>query len=392
MPVPVQCPFDLSYVLAYTQLMLFLALVAMLGAAQGLLLLILIGVRFRSRNNLPFALLLLGFSLRLSTIPAWNPDTLLSHSWILTVIGPMPLLFAPLVWWYVRELVHENETPRRVGLHCLPWIIETALLSVFVYSMSAVEYRALVVDLFSSPSPWWMPVRHALKLLQGLVYALPTLSLAFGAASRNPHVTPRRLLWARFVVLAPLLSLLAFSVVAVRPAAAAVPLAGSISPFYVPAAVMAVTIYSFAMLVIAAPDVLSVAGNGQSSGTAQAATQEEIEDIAYRVRRALDAGAYRNPELTISSLAKQLKVHPKRLSYAINQGFGQNFSQLVHSRRLNYFLQQAAHGIPEQQTILRIAIDAGFPSKSTFNRVFKQRFGKTPSEFLPEYSLTQDET
>ena len=392
MPVLAQSPFDLSYVTAYTQLMHFLALVAMLGAAQGLLLLILIAVRFRSRNNLPFALLLLGFSLRIGTIPAWNPDTLLTHSWILTFIGPLPLLFAPLVWWYVRELVHENETPRRVGLHCLPWIMETALLSIFVYSMSAVEYRGLVADIFSSPVPWWMPVRHGIKLLQGVLYAVPALGLAFGAASRNPHVTPRRLLWARFVVLAPLLSLLAFSVVAVRPAAAAVPLAGSISPFYVPAAVMAVTIYSFALLVLAAPDVLSVAGNGRSAGAAQAATPEEIEDIAYRVRRALDAGAYRNPELTISSLAKQLKVHPKRLSYAINQSFGQNFSQLVHSRRLNHFLQQAEHGISEQQTILRIAIDAGFPSKSTFNRVFRQRYGKAPSAYLPDYLTLQDDT
>ncbi|MFN2310494.1 MAG: helix-turn-helix domain-containing protein [Spirochaetia bacterium] len=369
-----------------------LTLVAMLGAAQGLLLLILVAVRFHSRNNLPFALLLLGFSLRLGTIPAWNPAALLSHPWILTLVGPLPLLFAPLVWWYVRELVHENETPRRVGLHCLPWIIETAVLSAFVYTMSAAEYRALVADLFSSPAPWWMSVRHAIKLLHGAMYAVPALGLAFGAASRNPHLTPRRLLSARVVVLAPLLSLLAFGVVAVRPAAAAVPVAGSISLFSVPAAIMAITIYGFTMLVLAAPDVLSVSGNGQAAGTAHTATQEEIEKIAYQVQRALDNGAYRDPELSITSFAKRLKVHPKRLSQAINQSFGQNFSQLVHNCRLDYFLQQAAAAKPEHHTILGLALDAGFPSKSTFNRVFKQRFGKAPSEFLPEYLPIQDAT
>lgn len=173
-----------------------LTLTAMLRAVQGLLLLVLIVVRFRSRKNLPFALLLLGFSIRLGTIPAWNPVSVLQYPALLTVVGPLPLLFGPLVWWYVRELVCSDQAPpRRPWLHALPWAVETAILAGYVASLSPSEYAVLVGDLFTPPAPVWMPLRHAGKILVGGVYAVLSVRLVINGRCRNGDAeSGRRLL------------------------------------------------------------------------------------------------------------------------------------------------------------------------------------------------------
>ncbi|TVQ39224.1 MAG: AraC family transcriptional regulator [Spirochaetaceae bacterium] len=355
-----------------------LELLAMLGAAQGVLLLLLIVVRFRGRANLPLALLLLTFSIRLGTIPSWNPETLLRYRWLLPLAGPLPLLFGPLVWRYVRELVRpDSRRPRRAALHALPWALETALLAAFFLSLGPADYRLLIADLFNAPVPWWMPLRHLLKLVSGTAYAVVAGRMAFGADSAS--VAPQRRLWARVVVAAPLVSMLAFIAVAAQPAAAA---DNGFSPFYLPAAAMMISVYALAMLVLIAPGVLAV-GNGSAAPRASnGLAQDEIRQIAARVEQHLAAGAFRDPELTLAGLAHRIEVHPNRLSAAVNRAFGENFSQLLHRRRLDCFLQQVAAGELERHTILRLALEAGFPSKSTFNRVFKQRFGTTPSEYV----------
>ncbi|TVR68121.1 MAG: AraC family transcriptional regulator [Spirochaetaceae bacterium] len=363
--------------------MLLLTLVAMLGSVQGLLLLILIGARFRCRLNVPFAILLLLFSIRLGTIPFWTPHAVSAMSWVLTLVGPLPLLFGPLVWWYVRNLVaYRDDVPRLAVVHAIPWIVETAALVVIIYSMSPGEYRSLVGDLFSDSSPWWMIARHVIKILHGGTYAVVVARIAFGRESRAQVGERARLIWARIVVLAPLLSMLSFAVATSWPAVTSVPAPG-FSPFIVPALVMMVTVYGFAMVVLFAPNVLAVGTVGKSHANGCALEEDEIRKITAEVQRAFAAGAYRNPELTVTSLAEELGVHPRRLSVAVNHAFGRSFPQLVSEARLDYFVEHFETGRLREQTILDLAFEAGFASKSTFNRVFKDRYGSAPSEKTP---------
>ena len=91
-----------------------LEVLAALGAAQGVLLLVLIGLRYRYHKNVPLAILIVAVSLRLGTIPSWNAVTLLAHPWLLPLTTPLPFLFGFLVWWYAAELrAFEDARPRR---------------------------------------------------------------------------------------------------------------------------------------------------------------------------------------------------------------------------------------------------------------------------------------
>ncbi|TVQ96977.1 MAG: AraC family transcriptional regulator [Spirochaetaceae bacterium] len=366
-------------------------LAAALGAAQGVLLLILVILRFRRGTSIPFALLLITFSLRLAAIPSWRPSVLLRYPWLFPLAGAIPLLFGPLVWWSIRTILRpEAPRPPRLAAHSIPWLVETALLAALIAIVGQCGFPAIVFDLFQPPVPWWQLLRHLVKVVHSGVYAVLAARLAFGSVGRAANRAQR--IWARALVIAPLASLLAFLVVAVQPATPAGN-AAVIDPFLVPAAVMMVTVYTFAALLLLFPSVLeqrseragSEGGGGANEAGANGAggcSDDEAAEAAEKVRALLEAGAYTDPALTVTTLSRSLGVHPNRLSHCINRVFGGNFSQVVHDYRLRHFIARVEEGALDQTNILQLATDAGFASKSTFNRVFKERFGVSPSEYV----------
>lgn len=91
---------------------------------------------------------------------------------------------------------------------------------------------------------------------------------------------------------------------------------------------------------------------------------------------------YVNSELTLAELAQSLDVLPNNLSQVINTFEQKKFYDYINSKRVELFLKLIA--IPENKkyTILSLAYDCGFNSKSSFNKYFKKVTNQTPSEYL----------
>ena len=91
---------------------------------------------------------------------------------------------------------------------------------------------------------------------------------------------------------------------------------------------------------------------------------------------------YLNPDLTLRTLANQLGIHANQLSWLLNDGLGKNFNTFINHYRVEEF-KASAH-LPENShlTIMSIAYDCGFNSKTVFNTYFKKETGLTPKEFL----------
>lgn len=353
-----------------------LELLAGVGAAQGLLLLLLIAFRYRRRENLPLALLLLVFSFRLGTIPSWNAATLLADPWLLAATTPLPFLFGPLLWWYLLELASDGEgRPRLLPLHGLPYLLDVLLLSVLIVVLPAQRYSLLVESLFDGSAPEWTVARNGLKVVLNLAYMLMALRLAFG--NRGCGSSRSRRIWIRTLALLPFASLVPFAYVALNPGASAGIEAGDTLPFTLVAAGMSLLIYSVSMLVLLRPDAPHWTGR---SGRVPGVSEQECEALAAAAQALLAGGEFRDPELSLPRLARRMHVHPNRLSCAINRACGCSFPHLLHTYRLDAFQDAVAAGELERRTILDIALDVGFPSKSTFNRVYKERFGAPPSE------------
>lgn len=91
---------------------------------------------------------------------------------------------------------------------------------------------------------------------------------------------------------------------------------------------------------------------------------------------------YKNGDLSISDLASILGTNSNHLSQIINEQDGKNFYDFVNSYRVEEFIRLLE--LPENKnfTLLALANECGFNSKSSFNRHFKKHTGKTPSEYF----------
>ena len=91
---------------------------------------------------------------------------------------------------------------------------------------------------------------------------------------------------------------------------------------------------------------------------------------------------YRTQGLTIDQLAETLRAPVSQVRSLIHTGLGyRNFAAFLNSYRLTHAKALLADPERARDTVLAIAHEAGFASLATFNRVFRDLEGRTPSEF-----------
>ena len=93
-------------------------------------------------------------------------------------------------------------------------------------------------------------------------------------------------------------------------------------------------------------------------------------------------GWHLEPDLTLAGLAARLGTNTGYLSRAINEGLGVNFSTFINDRRCDAVANRLRAKAAE--SVLTLALEAGFSSKASFNRAFRARFGQTPQEMRAE--------
>lgn len=95
-----------------------------------------------------------------------------------------------------------------------------------------------------------------------------------------------------------------------------------------------------------------------------------------------DQKLYLDPTLTLIQLSSLLNLPPKIVSKSINSGFEKSFNDFVNGYRVEEVKQRLNLSDLQKLTILGIALECGFNSKSTFNRIFKEFTGVAPTEFI----------
>jgi putative ABC transport system permease protein len=90
---------------------------------------------------------------------------------------------------------------------------------------------------------------------------------------------------------------------------------------------------------------------------------------------------YRDAELSLTSLAEKLDIHPHELSRIINVTLRKNFNDFINEYRIREVTRKMRDHSCDHLTLLGIGYDSGFNSKATFNRTFRQLTGKSPKEY-----------
>ncbi len=114
---------------------------------------------------------------------------------------------------------------------------------------------------------------------------------------------------------------------------------------------------------------------------------EEVKTELDHIKKYFEESKpYTNSEISLHNLAAELQIPVRRLSYLINNYFNRNFMGFINFYRIEHAKECFINSKDPKETILEVMYDVGFNSKSSFNTIFKQSTGFTPSEFKKKYS------
>lgn len=365
--------------------MSWLNVVSLLGAVQGFLLGGVLATKSvnRSANRL-LAVLMATFSIYLFTAAYIGAGWIEIFPHFYFVSYPLPLVFGPLVYLYaVQASDHDRRFAIRDMVHFLPLIV-VLILTLPIYLKSGAEkiefYRQLRADNF----PVMLQVINWLKYVSGVSYSVATIRhlLRHRGSVKDSYssiewVNLNWLLW------------LARAGAAIWAVATALQVAYA---FHLPiqwlgnpvALGIALLVYGIGYMGLRQPEIFNFVMEEDEGARYERSGLGEREAAALKdaLLAAMDKDRpYQDSALTLADLATRLNTTAHKLTEVLSQHLGLNFYDFVNGYRVEDVRRRVADARFKNLTLLALALDAGFASKSSFNNVFKKHTGQTPSEY-----------
>lgn len=391
-----------------------LNIAALLGAAQGFFLTGVLATQRRNRTaNRLLAVAVFVFSIQMISVVyhAVEFEQVFPH--FFGAAHPMPYLYGPLIYLYS---VFAADRARRLRtwdvLHFLPFVL-AVLAGLPIYLMSGPEKIEFYHQLQQGLRPPVVRITDTLKYVSGIGYTVATIRFlrrhrvqVKDGYSSTERVNLKWLLHLAFTgaVIWGVASLFYFGELFSLPI--------SSSQDDVVALAIAVLVYGIGYRALRQPEVFNVA-TGEFPIVARLAASERVsapgvstaaaaspmpdgppryersglsDGEAARLKDTLLAAMeertpHRDSDLTLPDLAELLNTTPHKLSEVLNSQLSQSFYDFVNGYRVREVQQRLADDKSQALTLLSLALDAGFASKSTFNSVFKKITGQTPSAY-----------
>jgi AraC-like DNA-binding protein len=358
------------------------ALLTLLGAAQAFLFACaLVGIKRRNvvANRLLAALLLV-----VSIILVWN--VLLNTRYLLVfphlaqVHVALQFAIGPLIFLYLKTLLKkETRLGRNALLHFLPSVLCLVYLLPFYLQTRAYKIAYLTAALEHYPTEWYL--RTLLVLLQATIYMIPILWMVVRSSRLNREgsgsIDKVDLFWVRIwtgiFLIIWVASVLRFVFDYSVHTNLIIPLFFS---FFIYTAVYVKLLRSEATSEIADAAIPQARRYEKST-----LTPEKAERFLHRLHQVMAEKPYTDSELTLQKLAERLGISSHHLSQIINERLNQNFFDFVNAHRIEEAKRLLLDPRKKHFSILGVAEEVGFNSKSTFNAAFKKHTAMTPSEW-----------
>jgi AraC-like DNA-binding protein len=95
---------------------------------------------------------------------------------------------------------------------------------------------------------------------------------------------------------------------------------------------------------------------------------------------------YLNGKLSIQDVSEKLTIPKQYISEVLNEHMNTNFQDFINRYRVEEFIIRLKNDQNNHFTLLGIATEVGFNSKSSFNAIFKKFKGLTPTQFMKNLS------
>ena len=294
---------------------------------------------------------------------------------------PLPLAIGPLLVLCAQSL---GDPTRRLRawemLHFLPLVAIVMYLSPFYALEGASKLVVLDGEMRERIAPLVL-----FKGLHVLGYQAAAIILCGRPPASSVSGIRARVLWFRRVLL------IAFVPVVLVHGLYFFPQLGPIESDRAGSLVLAVLLYSFAYAAMKWPffrPSIDHASDSSELGdphvkyrtsSLDRERKNEIRDelLAYMDREE----PFRDPDSSLADIAGALGVSTHDLSQVLNDVLKVNFHAFLNGRRIELVKDMMASAEHDHRNLLQLAFDAGFNSKTSFNRVFREHVGMTPSAY-----------
>jgi AraC-like DNA-binding protein len=111
-------------------------------------------------------------------------------------------------------------------------------------------------------------------------------------------------------------------------------------------------------------------------------SQEQLDEYRIRLETAIEKDkVFIENELSLAELSKRVNIQPYQLSELISRVYKESFFDFINRHRIDEIKLRIKDTASDSYSLLGIAMDCGFNSKSSFNTAFKKFAGITPSEY-----------
>ncbi len=391
----------------------WLHIVALLGAVQGVLLAgALAAYRANRTANRLLAALVFAFTIHLVASVYYAAGLVARLPYFFGVSYGLPWLYGPLAYLYaVAASDRSRRLTRRDALHLVPFAL--VLIATFkFYLLSGPEKVALFDRIRRGAAPRVLQILDPTKYLSGIAYTIGTAMLLMRHRRRvkESYSTIERVNLHWLLLLLGAAAAIWLVATVSELVIAASPDAGRRGGDDVVALAIALFVYAIGYMGLRQPEIFRfelvdetapqalppslpavvVEPREAVPPTVSTTMRYERSGLGPNEAAALKASLlavmaadrpYRDPDLTLASLAGQLDTSPHKLSEVLNSELSQTFYDFVNRYRIEEVRRRLTDDGSKHLTVLALAMDAGFASKSTFNQVFKKYTGQTPSKY-----------
>jgi AraC-like DNA-binding protein len=369
----------------------------LLAATQGFLLAALL---FFKRTNkhanrvLSVAILILSFDLLITFL--FFKKLYLQYPIIFGANFALPFIYGPIFFVYTKIVTGGEEKFRtKYLIHFLPFVI-IHLYGIQYYILSNEEKLKMINYYLVDVQPGFLIIGF-LRSLSGMTYTILSLSLIKKFDKKLletfSNIDKLKLSWLKFLITGTLFVWIARAIMFVISAIYHLDKApyDGINYFFV-----SVLIYTIGYGALNQSDVFNY-GKDNTGDDAPVQSRVTLKSIKYErsslgeadihnikndlVRLMEKEKLFLNPELTLTELANRLLITNHNLSEVINTSFSKNFYDFINSYRVEEFKERIKNPEYANYSLLAVAYDSGFSSKSSFNSIFKKHTGSTPSEY-----------
>lgn len=310
-----------------------------------------------------------------------------------------PFIYGPAFYIYTLLLSQKGGRFRPVYmLHFLPFILFHLYLSPF-YLLDHAEKLRKINEYLTLPH-MDIIVISALKPVHGFIYAVLSMKVLsrFRSSLEDSfsNLDKIKINWLRYLLIG---TMIVWSVVALSIFSEITSIASLVLHKEVIYISISLLIYSIGYRALSQSEVFSEStapdtGNTSApelsvKGKYEKSSLEE-NDIEMIKRNLLllmnEKKVYLNSELTLTQLALDLNVSNHNLSETINKSFNKNFYDFINTYRVEEFKERIKNPDYSNYSLLAIAFESGFSSKSSFNSIFKKITSQTPSEYRSKNS------